>query len=164
MINALKKKGSIVANNFFGGNDTPGTGPDIENSYTLVHLVPPMNEDNIYDYFDNLAVIASRYALDAIIKTYNIEIFTMWKNYLKASGTGGIDAATQGRIFEWIFFEKLPAKLILYPLNEKGSSTEKIISEATETIKIPTLKNLFHTSKDAKNWTSNVFIFPFLQH
>jgi hypothetical protein len=60
MIDALKKKGSIVANNFFGGNDTPGTGPDIENSYTLVHLVPPRNEDGSYDSFDNLAVGASK--------------------------------------------------------------------------------------------------------
>ena len=159
MIDALKKKGSIVANNFFGGFDTPGTGPDIENSYTLVHLVPPTNEDGTYNYFDNLAEIASRFALDAIIKTYNIEIFTMWKNYLKA-GTGGLDAAAQGCIFEWIFFEKLPSKLILYPLNEKGSSTKKILSEVTKTIKFPTRKNLFHTTKDVKNWTSNVLHIP----
>ena len=69
MIDALKKKGSIVANIFFGGNDTPGTGPDIEDSYTLVHVVPPMNEDGIYDYFRKEAIIASRYALDATIKT-----------------------------------------------------------------------------------------------
>jgi hypothetical protein len=160
MIDALKKKGSIVANNFFVGNETLGTGPDIENSYTLAHLVPPTDEDGICNYFRKEAVIASRFAIDAIIKTYNIEIFTMWKNYLKASGTGGIDAATQGRIFEWIFFEKLPAKLILYPLNEKGSSTEKIISEVTETVEIPTLKNLFDTTKDVKNWTSNVLNIP----
>ena len=58
------------------------------------------------------------------------------------------------------FFEKLPTKLILYPLNEKGSSTEKIISEVTETIEIPTTKSLFHTSKDVKNWTSNVLHIP----
>ena len=58
------------------------------------------------------------------------------------------------------FFEKLPTKLILYPLNEKGSSTEKIISEVTETIKFPTLKSLFHTSIDVKNWTSNVLHTP----
>jgi len=45
-----------------------------------------------------ITFIASRYALDAIIKTYNIEIFTNWKNYLKASGTVGIDAATQASL------------------------------------------------------------------
>ena len=159
MIDALRKKGSLVANNFFGFNDTPGTGPDIENSYTLVHLVPPTN-NNVCNYFDNLATIASTYVLDAIIKTYNIKIWTIWKNYLKASGTGRVDASTQGRIFEWIFFENPPSKLILYPLNEKGSSTEQIISEVTETLKFPRLIRSFHTSIDVKNWTSNVLYRP----
>jgi hypothetical protein len=83
MIDALKKKGSIVANNFFGFNDTPGTGPDIENSYTLVHLVPPTN-NNVCNYFDNLATIASTYALDAIIKTYNIKILAMWEELFES--------------------------------------------------------------------------------
>jgi hypothetical protein len=160
MIDALEKKGSIVASNFFEGSNTPGTGPDIENSYTLVHLVPQTNKDGTYNYFRNFADVASIYALDAIIKTYNIKIFAMWKNYLKSSGNGGLDASTQGRIFEWIFFEKLPKKLILYPLNKKGSSTKKIISEVTKTIKIPKRKNFFHITKDVKNWTSNVVHIP----
>ena len=53
-----------------------------------------------------ITFIASRYALDAIIKTYNIKIFTNWKNYLKASGTVGIDAATQGRLSLIGFFSR----------------------------------------------------------
>ena len=53
MIYALKKKGS----------------PFIENSIlSCIYLVPPMNEDGIYNSFRKEAIISSRYALDAIIK------------------------------------------------------------------------------------------------
>ena len=40
MKKALLNKGSAVAQNFFNSNENPGSGPDIEKSYTLVHLVP----------------------------------------------------------------------------------------------------------------------------
>ena len=75
MIKALLNKGSSVASNFFKAGNMPGTGPDIEKRYTLVHLVPPMNEDGAYDYFDNLAVVASRYVFNVLQNTSDIEVY-----------------------------------------------------------------------------------------
>jgi hypothetical protein len=75
MIKALDKEGSTVASNFFKAGNTPGTGPDIENSYTLVHLVPPpINEDGDCDYFDNIAMVASRYVFSVLQNTSDAEI------------------------------------------------------------------------------------------
>ena len=68
MIDALEKKGSIVASNFFKGSK-PGTGPDIEKSYTLVHLVPKKNGNNTYDYFSKRATVASRYVVNVLQNT-----------------------------------------------------------------------------------------------
>ena len=77
MIRALDSKGSIVAKNFFSFNRTFGTGPDIENSYTLVHLVPKKKEDGSYNYFDDLAVVATSYVSDTVAYIYNIRIFSL---------------------------------------------------------------------------------------
>ena len=62
MIRALDNEGSIVAKNFFNVNRTFGTGPDIEKSYTLVHLVPKMKKDGSYNYFEKSA---GKYTLGA---------------------------------------------------------------------------------------------------
>ena len=69
MMTALEKKGPIVASNFFKAGEMPGTGLDIENSYTLVHLVPRKNEDDSYDYLHNIAAVASRYVYSVLRDT-----------------------------------------------------------------------------------------------
>ena len=104
MIKALDNKGSIVAKNFFNVNRTFGTGPDIEKSYTLVHLVPKMKKDGSYNYLEKSAVVASSYVFDTIADIYNIRIFSTWRNYLAKSGVRGIDASLQGHKFENNFF------------------------------------------------------------
>ena len=76
------------------------------------------------------------------------------------SDPGGRDASLQGYYFEDIFYREYPAQMNLYALNKKHSSTTKIISNLTKTIKTPTDKYRLPTSKGVMNWTSNVFYFP----
>jgi len=160
MFKALLNKGSTVASNFFKAGNMPGTGPDIENSYTLVHLVPPKNEDDTYDYFDNLAVVASRYVFNVLQITSDIEVNRAMKKFLLLSDPGGRYASPLGYCFEAIFYREYPAEMNLYALNERGSSRAKIVSNITKTIKTPTDKHHFPTSKSVMNWASNVFYFP----
>jgi hypothetical protein len=47
----------------------------------------------------------------------------------------------------------------LYPLNEKSSSTAKIISNITKTIHLPTYK-FWPPNSGVMNWTSNVLYIP----
>jgi hypothetical protein len=157
MIDALEKKGSTVTSNFFKAGNTPGTGPDIENSYTLVHLVPPpINEDGDCDYFNKIAMVASRYVFRVLENTGDAEISRLMKRVLELSEPGGRDASVLGHIFEAVFFHEVPAEMNLYPLNKKGSSTVRIISNVTKSIGLPKEKYWPRNSTDFKNWTSNV--------
>jgi len=157
MIKALLKKGSIVASNFFKGSK-PGTGPDIEKSYTLVHLVPKKKGNNTYDYFSKRATVASRYVVNVLQNTSDNEVFRAAKNSLQLNDAGGLDAAVLGYFFEEIFYREYPAEMNLNVLNKKGSRAFSITSNVTKTIKTPTDK--YKYPKDFKNWTSNVFYFP----
>jgi hypothetical protein len=157
MIDALEKKGSIVASNFFKGSK-PGTGPDIEKSYTLVHLVPKKKGNNTYDYFSKRATVASRYVVNVLQNTSDNEVFRAAKNSLQLNDAGGLDAAVLGYFFEEIFYREYPAEMNLNVLNKKGSRAFSITSNVTKTIKTPTDK--YQYSKDFMNWTSNVFYFP----
>ena len=159
MIKALDNKGSIVAKNFFNVNRTFGTGPDIEKSYTLVHLVPKMKKDGSYNYFEKSAVVASSYVFDTIADIYNIRIFSTWRNYLAKSGVRGIDASLQGHKFENNFFLDLPKEMKLYALNKKGSPSSKITDNDERIIKIPEITYKFDNYTDI-SWTSNVLYVP----
>jgi hypothetical protein len=158
MMTALDKKGSIVASNFFKAGEMPGTGSDIENSYTLVHLVPPKNEDDSYDYLHNIVDVASYYVYSVLRNISDIEAYRATKKFLRLSDPGGHYAALQGYLFEDLFHLEYPAEMNLYALNKKGSSRAKIISNVTKIIKTPTDK--YKYPEDFKNWTSNVFYFP----
>ena len=160
MFDALSMKGPIVAQNFFNSNEFPGTGPDIENSYTLVHLVPNMKEDGSYDYFHKTAIVASSYVLNALVNTYNIKILSTWKNYVAMSGTRGIDATLQGHIFEISFFEHPPKKMKVYSLNKKGSPSAEITDNEVRIIKVPARIDKFDNSLDISSWKSNVLYVP----
>jgi len=157
MMTALDKKGSIVASNFFKAGDMPGT--DIENSYTLVHLVPPKNEDDSYDYLHNIVDVASYYVYSVLRNISDIEAYRATKKFLLFSNPCGHYAALQGYLFEDLFYREHPAEMHLYALNKKGSSTAKIISNTTKTIKTPTDKYR-PPEKVFMNWTSNVLYFP----
>jgi len=158
MMTALDKKGSVVASNFFKAGEMPGTGSDIENSYTLVHLVPPKNEDDSYDYLHNIVDVASRYVYSVLRNISDIEAYRATKKFLRLSDPGGHYAALQGYLFEDLFYRESSAEMNLYALNKKGSSRAKIISNVTKIIKTPTDK--YKYPEDFKNWTSNVFYFP----
>jgi hypothetical protein len=160
MIRALDSKGSIVAKNFFSFNRTFGTGPDIEKSYTLVHIVPKMKEDGSYNYFDDLAVVATGFVSDTIAEIYNIRIFSTWKNYLAKSGVRGIDASLQGYIFENNFFKKPPKEMKIYALNKKGSSSSKITDSNERTIEIPAITCNFDSYTSISSWESSVLYVP----
>ena len=136
----------------------PGTGSDIENSYTLVHLVPRKNEDYSYDYLHNTVDVASRYVFSVLRNISDIEAYRATKKFLLMSDSGGYYAALQGYYFEDIFYREYPAEMNLNALNKKGSSRAKIISNVTNTIKTPTDKYMY--PYDFMNWTSNVFYFP----
>ena len=159
MTEALENKGSIVAKNFFNVNRTFGTGPDIEKSYTLVHLVPKMKKDGSYNYFEKSAEVASSYVFDTIADIYNIRIFSTWRNYLAKSGVRGIDASLQGHKFENNFFLDLPKEMKLYALNKKGSPSSKITDNDERIIKIPEITYKFDNYADI-SWKSNVLYVP----
>jgi hypothetical protein len=159
MIKALNSKGSIVAQNFFRFNRNFGTGPDIEKSYTLVHLVPKMKGDGSYNYFDDLAEVASGYVSDTVADIYNIRVFSFWRDYLAKSGVRGIDASMQGHQFENYFFLYPPKEMIIYALNKKGSSSTNVTDNDKRTIKIPAATYNFVNYTDI-SWTSNVFYVP----
>ena len=122
MMTALDKKGSIVASNFFKAGEMPGTGSDIENSYTLVHLVPPKNEDDSYDYLHNIVDVASYYVYSVLRNISDIEAYRATKKFLLLSDPCGHYAALQGYLFEDLFYREHPAEMHLYALNKKGSS------------------------------------------
>ena len=159
MIKALNSKGSIVAQNFFSFNRNFGTGPDIEKSYTLVHLVPKMKGDGSYNYFDDLAEVASGYVSDTVADIYNIRVFSFWRDYLAKSGVRGTDASMQGHQFENYFFLYPPKEMIIYALNKKGSSSTNVTDNDKRTIKIPAATYNFVNYTDI-SWTSNVFYVP----
>ena len=79
------------------------------------------------------------------------------------TGTRGIDSSLQGNIFESVFFNNPPPEMNLYALNKRGSSTAKIISNVTKSIRTPKDKH-WPNSEDFKTWESNVLYIPVLKH
>jgi hypothetical protein len=123
-----------------------------------VHLLPPKNEDDSYDYLHNIVDVASYYVYSVLRNISDIEAYRATKKFLRLSDPGGHYAALQGYLFEDLFYREHPAEMHLYALNKKGSSRAKIISNVTKIIKTPTDK--YKYPKDFMNWTSNVFYFP----
>ena len=159
MTEALENRGSIVAENFFNVNRTFGTGPDIEKSYTLVHLVPKMKGDGRYNYFEKFSEVASGYVSDTVAYIYNIRVYSFWRDYVAKSGVRGIDASMQGYKFENNYFLYPPEEMTVYALNKKSSPSSKITDNDKRTIKIPAKTHEFDNCTDI-SWTSNVFYVP----